>query len=1104
MRPICLTLLLLLLFQQGFSQTAGITFKGKGVSLATVFASIEKQTDYTFYYKVEVLEKARNVDVDFRKEPLSEVLKVLFAHQPLKYLIIDKNIAVSASEQPGTPTSGPAALMTVSGTVMNKRGEVLGNASVVVKGTLKGTFTKADGTFVLENMKPEDLLKVSFIGYQAVEISIKGQEKLTIVLQEADNQLDEVVAQGYSNTTKRLSTSSVSKVSSAELGRQTEMNPLLALQGRVPGMVVTPTTTYAASSIEIDLRGKSLLSGQSGRPLIVIDGSPLYVGSNQGAANGDGPAQGMAAGFSPAYSQNPLYGLNPKDIESIEILKDVGATSIYGSAGANGVILITTKRGKAGSNNVEVNASTGFSRLTRYWNMLTTPQYLEMRREAFKNDGIIPTPQNAPDLLVWDTTRQVDWQKEIWGKMGSNFSANAVISGGTAQFTHRLSANYNTSSDITTASGSNDVIGVSAALDHRSRDSRFHLGFTANYYYTKSDIVRTPSISTLPPNAPPVYDETGGLNWAAYNAVGQAAFLESFVWMPTPVLSKTNSISANLRLKYEILRGLNLIASVGYNRNDNDMEMFKTIKSQNPASFPIGQALYGKSKSNNWTIEPQASYENTLLGKARISVVTGATIRQEFRENVSIYAGGYSNDALIRVLSPGNIWAITNERNPYKYAGIFGRMGITWDNKYVLELSGRRDGSSRFGPGRRYGNFGAIGLAWIASDEQWLKKILAPVISFLKFNANTGTAGQDGGSDYQYLSRWGQSFGMLTYDDIDPMIALQPFNQDYHWQLTRELNLGMDLRFFRNNLSLAVNYYRKRVGNQLTQNPTPFITGFPTVFGNWNATVQNEGWEAMFSATPVRTKNFSWTLSVNAAINRNKLLEYPDFENSPFARTLTVGKSTTEKYLLHYVGVDPMTGWYQFEDYNKDGWIKNNPNVIPGIADDNRYVFEQMPRVTGGMSHSFNYKSFSLNLSFDYRIQDGRNAFAGMLPSGLPGTLGNIPVELFNHRWKQPGDNALYAKFSTQSAPQHQFGATTGGSTLTYTDASFLRFRNINFSYTLPEKWLQRLGMKNGSLNITTNNLFVITRYKGIDPEIQTFGSMPPLKTVTAGFSVNF
>ncbi len=241
-------------------------------------------------------------------------------------------------------------------------------------------------------------------------------------------------------------------------------------------MVLTPTTTYAASSIEIDLRGKIfVVRRQWRRPLLVIDGSPLYVGSNQGAANGDGPAQGMAAGFSPAYSQSPLYGLNPKDIESIEILKDVGATSIYGSARSQRCDIDHHTRGKAGASQIELNVNTGFSRITRYWDMLTTPQYLEMRREAFKNDGIIPTPQNAPDLLVWDTTRQVDWQRETWGKMGTTVSANAVISGGTAQFTHRLSANFNTSSDITTASGSNDVIGVSAALDHRSKDARFSM-----------------------------------------------------------------------------------------------------------------------------------------------------------------------------------------------------------------------------------------------------------------------------------------------------------------------------------------------------------------------------------------------------------------------------------------------------------------------------------------------------------------------------------------------------------------------------------------------------------------------------------------------------
>ena len=242
MRQICLSLLLLLSYQHGFTQTAGITFKGKGLSLANAFSIIEKQTDYTFHFKVEILEMARKVDVNFQNEKLPEVLKVLFTNQPLKYVILDKNIAVSYSpviEQQGLPLPGSSAL-TVTGIVVNKRGEPLGNASITVKGTQRGTSTRSDGTFTLENIHPQDVLSISFIGYKTIEKTVQDNGRLMVRLEEADNQLDEVVAQGYSKTTRRLSTSSVSKVTSAELSRQTEMNPLMALQGRVPGMVLTP------------------------------------------------------------------------------------------------------------------------------------------------------------------------------------------------------------------------------------------------------------------------------------------------------------------------------------------------------------------------------------------------------------------------------------------------------------------------------------------------------------------------------------------------------------------------------------------------------------------------------------------------------------------------------------------------------------------------------------------------------------------------------------------------------------------------------------------------------------------------------------------------
>lgn len=1091
---------------KGEAQT--VTLSVKDAKLESVLKQFKKQTRYSFFYNESIFSKAARVTLNLKDAPVSTALGDCFGQQPrLGYSLVGNTVVISEKTVPLTITeqtmlisTQPASGITVTGTVYNKRYEALANASIMVRGTQKGTLTRADGSFKLEHLKPEDVLKVSFIGYKPTDAPIKDQPALLIILEEATNELDEVVAQGYSKTTQRLSTSSVNKVTSAEIARQPVMNPLMALQGKVPGLVVTPLTGYAAGPITMQIRGKALLSGASGSPLIVIDGTPLNVSSGTHAALGDGPVQGLSAFISPAYGQSPLFGLNPRDIESIEILKDVGATSIYGSTGANGVILITTKRGKPGNSQVDMSINTGINVITRNWKMLNTPQYLEMRREAFKNDGVIPSPLNAPDLFVWDTTRNVDWQKEIWGNTGKTLNASVSISGGVPQFTHRIAANYNRSESITQASGSDEAMGIALTLDRKSVDQKFSAVLSVNYNYTQANMIRSPNVSKLPPNAPPVFDENGNLNYAPWNAAGLESIFASFESLLKPIDSRTSSIFSNLRLTYQLLKGFSIITSIGYSGSTNNSMMRDPIISQNPKNNPTGYSIFGKSQNRTWIMEPQLNYVTWVLGQGKMNIVAGATIKQERRESMSAFGMGYTNDAMLGALSHAAFVQSSNTLTLYKYAGIFGRIGYTWDDKYVMELSARRDGSSRFGPGNRFGNFGSVALAWVATEEPWLKKVMSPAISFMKFNGNIGTVGQDGAADYQYLSQWGKPFGVLNYDGILPLSNMHAVNQDYHWQLTRELNLGMEIRFFKESqLRMEVYYYRKRVGNQLTNNPTPSFTGFPIVFGNWDATVQNEGLEMRLNASITRGKNFSWDAGINGSVNKNMLVTYPDIEHSSFYTQYLVGRPISTQYILNYLGVDPQTGLYQFQDYNKDGMLTryNSEAPLKGTTDRQR-IIDIAPRFTGGMNHSFVYKDFMLNLSFDFKIQKGTNAFAS-IPN--PGDLGNIPEEIFNNRWQKPGDNARYAKFTTLGAYQ---GFARDASSLAYTDASYLRFNNISFQYKLPERFIQKIKMKYCSFNINAQNLFVITRYEGIDPEIQSFGGMPPARTITAGLTFTF
>lgn len=1101
---------------QGEAQTVSLSVKN--AKLEFVLKGFKKQTGYSFFYNEALLAKAGRVTLDLTNVPLAEALSLMFSKQPaLDYSIVGKTVTVNEKIIPqnqASQTAGqspPVVLFlsgkSVTGVVVNKRFESLVNASVMVKGKKKGTSTGVDGSFKLDELKEDDVLVASYIGYKTAEITVKDQEKINFVLEESTNQLDEVVAKGYSKTTQRFSTASVNKVSGEEVGSRQVMNPLLALQGRVPGVVVTPMTGYNSGPINIEIRGRGLLGNAGGTPLIVIDGNPLPVlgggalGDLLGGTRANGPVQGIISFMgSPVASQSPLFGLNPKDIESIEILKDVGATAIYGSLGANGVILITTKKAKAGSSLVDVNVNYGITKITRYWKMLNTPQYLEMRREAFRNDGIIPTPQNAPDLLLWDTTAYTDWQKYFWGNTGKVMNATVGISGGNNQLTHRITANYSESQSISSFSGKDKTAGVRLSLGHKSNDQKFSALIDASYTYAFSDMISMSSVSRLPPNAPPLFTESGLLNYKAWNDVGQTNYLGPFERMKQPVESNVNTLAANLRTSYQFNSALSFVTMIGYTSYQTNATQFSPSTSFNPLYNPKGQATFNLSSTASWNIEPQINYEVSVLGKGRFTAVIGASLKQYVSRYTSIIASGYANDAMLKSMNLAPNKDTYNGETPYKYTGVFGVFSYRWDNKYMLDMNVRRDGSSKFGPGNRFGNFGSVGLGWIASEEPWLKKIISPVVSFLKFYGNTGTAGDDGGKDYQYISQWGSNFGMLNYDDKLSLLNMHAVNQDYHWQLMRELNLGMNMTLFsRNKLTVNVEYYRKRISDQLTSNPTPFYTGFENVYGNWPATVQNSGWAASVSLNIINKQHFGWDASANAAFNKNIFSSFPGIEYSNYYFTSLIGRSLGSNYLLNYLGVDPMTGDYQYQDYNHDGrieWTDYMGAPLDG-SNDRMLVIDQNPWITGGMSHNFRYRNFRLNMSFDFAGQKGMNAIGGI---GTIGAMGNIPVEIFENRWQKPGDITRYSKFSSQ---YRSFDGTSI-SNLGYTDASFLRLKFVSLSYSLPESWKKRLGMSDASFSVDASNLYSFTRYKGIDPEMRNFGGMPQGKIITAGFNLTF
>lgn len=1091
--------------QKAISQT--VTYSSKKVSLQQVFAEIKKQTNYAVIFNPDQVDVNTTVAVNAKNQPVEAFIKAVLAKLPLSYTMVGTTIVVFVKVENVPGTSPPPTEL--SGVVFDEKTmQGIPGVSIFASASGSGTQSNEKGEFVLKKIMQGEMITFSSIGYEKQTIAAGPPgTTMPVKMNAATSVLDQAVVQAYGITSKRLSTGNISTVTGEEIARQPVMNPLMALQGRVPGMVITPTTGYASSPVKVQIRGRSSINPNFlSEPLYVIDGVPLNILNTSGMAVGQysdvSPGLDQSQTINPAQGQSPLFTMNPRDIESIEVLKDGGATAIYGSRGANGVILITTKRGKPGETNFSLNISQGINRVTRFWPMLNTQEYLQMRREAFANDGITPTAANAPDLMVWDTSRYTNWQKEGLGG-GKVTSVGADLTGGAGNTSFRLSASYIRQTEILTYSGSNQRLSTALNVNHRSRDQKLSVNMSAMYSYAPVDLILMPQITTLSPNAPPVFDSRGNLNYAEWNEAGMGDRFP-FANILSPFSSKTNMLNSSLRVSYQLLKDLSFTTSIGYNTSQYSSELLQTIASQNPVNSNItGTNIGGATSSNGWIVEPQLSYGH-YLGKLKLSVLAGGTLNRTVTEGSSLFGIGYKDDALLRSIYAASMVTAARNYGQYKYAALFGRINLNWEDKYVLELTGRRDGSSRFAPGSQFGNFGSVAGTWIASEEKWMKKMLPAWFSFIKLRGSYAITGSDNVGDYQYLSQWGSyspvnSATLYSYNGVKPLVPLHHENQLYHWQLEKKLEMALALGFLENRINVGAAWYRNRRNNQLMAVDIPSFTGFGKVVTNWPANVQNAGLEADINAKLANTQKFSWTLSFNISRNVNKLLEYPDFESSPFYTQYKIGESLDTKYLLHYLGVDPQTGQYSYVDYNHDGSIVPNTSLPPGTGTDDRYIgIDIAPKFTGGIGNSLNYKNWSLYFFFDFKKQMGLNS---LVVNGVPGSMNDISPEVYNNRWRKPGDNARYARLSTVgTASDFNFYSSDAQ----YSDASFLRCNNVMFGYSLPEKLLKKTGLKGASIQVTMQNFFVITVFKGMDPDMQMFGTLPPAKTLNCALSFNF
>lgn len=1077
------------------------TISVKNVPVVKVFTIIEQQSSYRVMYSAQLLKDAKRVSMEVKDAPLEKVLEHCFKEQPFGYRIVGTDIMVVAEKPalkenlrlPSLPGMTNDTVITVSGSVIAAgTGSPLAGVTVVEKGTRNGVTTNERGEFTVHNVSRVSTLAFSSIGYKSVEVGLNGRASyLNVKLPEFTSELDRVIVQGYGTTTQRYSTGNIVTVTAKEIERQPVMNVLTALQGKVPGLIISQQNGYASAPFKVEIRGRKLLNDKvAPDPLIIIDGVPLTTLDLNGASPEGSPGFIVNQMVGPAGGQSPLFSLNPADIESVTVLKDADATAIYGSRGGSGVIIINTKKGKIGKTVLDANVYAGFSRVPRYYNMMNTTEYLAMRREALKNDGITPDAGSAPDLVLWDTTRNVNWQKILWGGTGKTQDAQISLSGGSGTSTFRISAGYHKETGITAVSGNNQRASIQFNLTHKSLNQKLTILYTNFYSYAQvNETGYDANQASLPPNAPAIYDSVGNLNFAGYRPTS----LFGFASLKQPYLSKTNFLNNHLAVKYEIVKGLSVSSSFGYGNNRIGQTFLLPIASKDPLTNPKGSAFFGNNNSDRWIIEPQVDFVK-YINALKITAVAGATHQKVNTSGTNISGQGYVDDNLINSVSNAPIKSAGDISGQYKYSAIFGRVNFNILEKYIINISGRRDGSSRFGSGKQYGNFGSVGLGWIFSQEPLIKKLL-PVLSFGKLRASYGITGSDNIGDYQFITRWTGNTNL-----IDPYLGqavygpIQHANPNLQWQANKKLEVGLNVGFLKDKLSFELNWYRDRCENQLIDYMLPALTGFESVSANSPAKVENSGYEAIIRTTPIETKSWSLSLNFNIGINRNKLLAFPNIEQSSYSNLYFVGQPLNIGRVFRYTGIDHETGLYTFEDKNKDGRITQT-------GTDNDLFFKNTnSKYDGGIGFDFSCHNFQFNAFFTFQ----RKPFlrSAIYSSTFPGLFGqgNQPMEVTNH-WSKPGDNARFARYTTQGDITDSYFLRSTG---VFSDGSSIRLQNLSMSYDFASLISKRKLASVAKIFVRGENLLLLTNYEGIDPAIPSFGSLPLQRIITGGFQVTF
>lgn len=1137
-------LLFLALFQiqanSTYSQNTKVTLDCKSMTIADVLNEIERKTEFKFLYEDEILRNKEIVSISATKEKLSNVLNTLFKNANIGYKVVDKQIVlkpkivVSVKESPsflGKIKFNFSEILNqqrISGTITDENGQPLAGATIIVKGSKTGVVSDFDGGYSLSISNSSETIVVSYIGYETIEVPINNRSVVNVQLKTSVTSLDEFVIIGYGRAKKNDLTGSVGTVDVANIANQSPtINLDNALQGQVAGVYVSSSSGQPGAAARVRIRGTTSLLG-SNQPLYVIDGIPVVPNSNIPLGGTEGSRLGDE--LAKEGISTPIGNISTADIESISVLKDASAAAIYGSRAANGVIIITTKQGNySGKTKFVASASTSVQ-FAQTLDVLNAAQFKDLWTTAVENG----TRNDAFAASVLDGSyfgnADTNWEKEIGPGNPVTSVYNLNVYGGSEKTRYSTSLGVNTQEGVYKNTGF-DRYNFNFNIDNKINE-KWTFGTKVNLSTTDQEAIDggiTQLTYTFRPDLP-VFDEDGNYSVSPqFNSENPVARSQG---------TNTNNtflVLGSIYTELEILKDLKFKTLFSINYNTGNQKSF----------YPLYTAIGGWSRlagnGDGYAQESRSRYTNTLLqttltydkliGNHDINAIAGASFEKSKNSYVKAWGEGFFNDVLTNVSSATVYNSSSSFETGSGLASYFGRINYGYDSRYLLTLSARVDGSSKFAKDNQYAFFPAAAVAWRISNESFLED--SNFIDDLKFRASLGTTGQQDFGDYA----WRTLFETDNYGPDPSVIITQLGNDRLKWETTDQFDIGIDFSLFNSRLSGGIGYYTKTTKDALFTAITPGSTGYNRIIANIGNT-ENKGVELELKGDIIRSNDFNWSLSLNVSKNKNKLTKISDdfrdedgfLTGFPGGGRLKEGSPigliygyVAEGIFQEQTEIDALNAGSSTNVYQNSatapGDLKFKDITGPdGVPDgritnlDQEVIGDTQPDFFGGINNTFRYKGFTLSTFFTFSAGNDVHAFGLGRDTNFASTfIGENKVTSVLNAWTPENTDTDIPRIV-------YFDPNDNDRTSSHYvyDASYIRLKTLNLNYTFSQKSIDQIKFFDSlSLYMTAQNLFTVTKYPGADPEASNLynndisagrdnNRFPISKVFTVGVKVGF